>query len=135
MIIVIMFLATVLLGVITWATYWKFETEIICCISLLLTVISGIITTFMLISCIFVHIPFCKNQRLIEYEQKYITITQAINTDVSNIIILADQIAEYNSDILKGRMMQDSKYFNVLNYDFYYDLPLIELNGVNSDAE
>lgn len=127
MIIVIMFLITVLLGLITWATYWKLD--IIPCISLLLTIISGIITAFMLVDCIFVHIPFCKNWRLLEYKQTYITITQTINTDVNNTIILADKITEYNSDILKGRMMQDSIWFSALEYDFYYDLPLIELNN------
>ena len=134
MIIVVVFLITVLFGLIAWVAYWKWNSDSIWCISLVSATILGTIATIMLVGCIFTHIPFCKNQELIEYKQKYISITQAINTDVSNTIILADQIAKYNSDVLKGRMMQDSVWFNWLDYDFYYDLPLIELNGSKKES-
>lgn len=83
----------------------------------------------MVIGFIGCRLPMVRNRKLAEYQQTYYTITQTISNDDNAVFTLTSQIAQYNADVLKGRMMQDSTWFGVLDYDFYYDLPLIELNS------
>ena len=127
MIIVIMICIIVLLSIVAYIGLNNdlFETLAMICIGLV--VVISIITFAMLCDCISVHIPICRKQKLVEYEQTYSVISQMINNNDNAVITLSSQIAEYNADVLKGRMVQDSKMLSILDYDFYYDLPLIEL--------
>lgn len=127
MIIFIMILITVLLSLVAYVGLNDYSFEIVGIISLILGIIAGVITFGMIIVAIVVHIPINRKQELTEYEQTYYVITQMIDNNDNAVITLTSQIAEYNADVLKGRMMQDSKMFSILDYDFYYDLPLIEL--------
>ena len=127
MIIFIMTLITVLLSLLAFVTLNGYEFETIGIISLLLVIVAGVITFIMIAAAIAVHIPINRKQKLTEYEQTYYVITQMIDNNDKAVITLTSQIAEYNADVLKGRMMQDSKMLSILEYDFYYDLPLIEL--------
>ena len=127
MIIFIMILITVLLSLLAFVTLDNYKFETIGFISLLLTIIAGVITFIMIAEIIAVHTPINRKKKLTEYEQTYYVITQMIDNNDKAVITLTSQIAEYNADVLKGRMMQDSKMFSILDYDFYYDLPLIEL--------
>lgn len=127
MIIFIMILITVLLSLVAYVGLNDYSFEIVGIISLILGIIAGVITFVMIIVAIVVHIPINRKQELTEYEQTYYVITQMIDNNDNAVITLTSQIAEYNADVLKGRMMQDSKMFSILDYDFYYDLPLIEL--------
>ena len=107
--------------------YPRYDFETIGSICLLLSIITGVITAIMIISAISCHIPFNRNRKLTEYQQTYYAITQVISNNDNAVITLTSQIAEYNANVLKGRMMQDSKMLGIFDYDFYYDLPLIEL--------
>lgn len=127
MIIFIMILITVLLSLVAYVGLNDYSFEIVGMISLLSGIVVGVITSIMIIVAIVVHIPINRKQELTEYEQTYYVITQMINNNDNAVITLTSQIAEYNADVLKGRMMQDSKMLSILDYDFYYDLPLIEL--------
>lgn len=127
MIICIMILITMLLSLLAFVTLDNYKFETIGFISLLLTIIAGVITFIMIADIIEVHTPINRKKKLTEYEQTYYVITQMIDNNDKAVITLTSQIAEYNADVLKGRMMQDSKMFSILDYDFYYDLPLIEL--------
>ncbi len=127
MIIFIMILITVSLSLLAFVTLNNYNFETIGIISLLLTVVASVITFIMITVVIAVHIPINRKQKLTEYEQTYYVITQMIDNDDKAVITLTSQIAEYNADVLKGRMRQDSKMLSILDYDFYYDLPLIEL--------
>lgn len=129
MIIFIMILITALLSLLAFATLNNYKFETIGFISLILGIITGVITLIMIIAAISVHTPINRKLQLTEYEQTYQVITQMIDNDDKAVITLTSQIAEYNADVLKGRMMQDSKMLSILDYDFYYDLPLIELNN------
>ena len=127
MIIFIMILITVLLFLVAYVGLDSYSFEIVGMISVLLGIIAGVITSIMIIEAIVVHIPINRKQELTEYEQTYYVITQMIDNNDNAVITLTSQIAEYNADVLKGRMMQDSKMLSILHYDFYYDLQLIEL--------
>ena len=127
MIIFIFVCITVLLivGAVMFCSRYDFETIGFIC--LLLSLITGVVTTIMIIVAVTCHIPFNRNQKLTEYQQTYYAITQVISNNDNAVITLTSQIAEYNANVLKGRMMQDSKMLGIFDYDFYYDLPLIEL--------
>lgn len=127
MIIFIMILIIVLLSLVAYVGLDSYSFEIVGMISVLLGIIAGVITSLMIIEAIIVHIPINRKQELTEYEQTYYVITQMIDNNDKAVITLTSQIAEYNADVLKGRMMQDSKMLSILDYDFYYDLQLIEL--------
>lgn len=127
MIIFIMILITVLLSLLAFVTLNNYKFEGIGLILVILGVVVGVITFIMIIAFIAVRIPINRKQQLAEYEQTYYVITQMIDNNDNAVITLTSQIAEYNADVLKGRMMQDSKMLSILDYDFYYDLPLIEL--------
>lgn len=127
MIIFIMILITVLLSLVAYVGLNSYSFEIIGFISVSLGILVGVITSIMIIVAIVVHIPINRKQELTEYEQTYYVITQMIDNNDNAVITLTSQIAEYNADVLKGRMMQDSKMLSILDYDFYYDLQLIEL--------
>lgn len=129
MIIFIMILITVLVSLLASVTLNSYKFEIISFISLLLGIVAGVITFIMIVVAIAVHTPINRKRQLTEYEQTYHVITQMIDNNDKAVITLTSQIAEYNADVLKGRMMQDSKMLSILDYDFYYDLPLIELNS------
>ena len=127
MIIFIMILITVLLSLVAYVGLNDYSFPIVGIISLLSGIVVGVITSIMIIVAIRVHIPINRKQELTEYEQTYYVITQMIDNNDKAVITLTSQIAEYNADVLKGRMMQDSKMLSILDYDFYYDLQLIEL--------
>ena len=127
MIIFIMILITVLISLLASVTLNNNKFEIIGVISILLGIGVGVITFIMIVVVITVHIPINRNQKLAEYEQTYSAISQMINNNDNAVVTLTSQIAEYNANVLKGRMMQDNILFSCLDYDFYYDLPLIEL--------
>ena len=133
MIIFIMAFITVLLFLVIFATFRSCKFEVIGLISVILEVFAVIITVIMIILAIEVHMPINRKQKLTEYEQTYYAISQMINNNDNAVITLTSQIAEYNAGVIKGRMMQDSKMLSILDYDFYYDLPLIELD--NEDGE
>lgn len=133
MIIFIMILITVLLSLVAYVGLNSYSFDILGEVFCLLAIIAGVITSIMIIVAITVHIPINRKQELTEYEQTYYVITQMIDNNEKAVITLTSQIAEYNADVLKGRMMQDSKMLSILDYDFYYDLPLIELD--NEDGE
>jgi predicted RND superfamily exporter protein len=124
-----MILITVSLSLLAFVTLNNYNFETIGIISLLLGVIVGVITSIMIVVAIVIHIPINRKTKLTEYEQTYYVITQMIDNNDKAVITLTSQIAEYNADVLKGRMMQDSKMLSILDYDFYYDLPLIELDN------
>ena len=129
MIIVIMVCIVVLLSLVAYvglnSNSYSFNTVgIVFCLS---AIVVGVIMFIMVIECVSVHTPIVRKQKLAEYEQTYSAISQMINNNDNAVVTLTSQIAEYNADVLKGRMMQDNILFSCLDYDFYYDLPLIEL--------
>ena len=109
MIIFIMFLIIVLLSLLAFATLDNYKFEIIGIILSVLALFAGVITFVMIVVIIAVHTPINRKRQLTEYEQTYHVITQMIDNNDKAVITLTSQIAEYNADVIKGRMMQDSK--------------------------
>ena len=133
MIIVVLCCIAILLGIIGYMCVDNYNDAVSALgfVSMLSGVIVCAIVLVMFVICIAVNIPYFKKVELMKYQQRYNSISYVINNYTSNVISLTEEISEYNSDVLKGRMWQDSFWLRCLGYDFYYDLPLIELGELN----
>ena len=76
---------------------------------------------------LFAHSSYLKQKELSKYEMTYKVIMSSINNDEIATSLLAEDIIEYNNSIIEGRMAMDNKVMSFYHYDFYYDLPLIEI--------
>ena len=90
-------------------------------------ILVGFGLTYSLLALIAVHLPNRREKELCKYQQRYEVITYALQDDSSYVAVLVDDIADYNSDVLNGRREQDNFWLGAFEYDFYYDLDLIEL--------
>lgn len=75
------------------------------------------------------HFPPLAYQKQLKIETWYQSITQAIAEDSQNTVVLAGEIAEYNSEVLKGRYAMHSAWLSFQEYSFWDDIPLIGLEG------
>ena len=82
---------------------------------------------FSITALIVVHLPNGREKELCKYQQRYEVITYALQDDSSYVAVLVDDIVDYNSDVLNGGREQDNFWLGAFEYDFYYDLDLIEL--------
>ena len=73
--------------------------------------------------------PMIRDREYNKYTQRYNSITYALENNPENVRLLTTEISDYNSEVLNGRLMMDSKMLGILDYDFYYDLPLVELDN------
>lgn len=97
-------------------------------------ILVGFGLTYSLFALIAVHLPNSREKEFYKYQQRYEVITHALQNDLNNVAVLVDDIADYNSDVLSGRKEQDNFWLGAFEYDFYYDLDLIEL-GEESNEE
>lgn len=126
-ILLILFIPVILFLIAGKLDYHGFE--IISFICGLLGAIASAFAIVALIFCIYVHIPLSVKCARAEYEQRYNSINYVLNnyTGTRNIVSLTEEISDYNSEVITGRMVMDNFWLRTLDYDFYYDLPLIEL--------
>jgi len=98
----------------------------IACAGVSLTMVI-VVFAYSIIALVTVHLPTRRETEFYKYQQRYEVITHALQDDSNNVAILVDDIADYNSDVLSGRRKQDNFWLGAFEYDFYYDLDLIEL--------
>ena len=98
-------------------------------ISLGLCCVAGVSSLCLFCRHLSVTIPLLKETKRMCYEETYKTLIYAVNNDSDNIITLSKNIAEYNAEILGGRIMMDNFITSYVTYDFYYDLDLITLDN------
>ena len=126
MIILILIIITVLLFVLAVETFEI--SDYISAPAFILGVIGICVTLALICVAIGTHIPMSRNAKYTEYTQRYNSIMYALENSSENIISLTSEMSDYNSEVLNGRMIMDSKLFSILGYNFYYDLPLIDIN-------
>ena len=100
------------------------DTAIIFCI---LSAVVGMILSGFIVVAVVVEVPYFKERKRMEFEQKYQSIMFCIEHEKIGTTSLASDISEYNSEVIRGRMDQNSAWFSVITYDFYEELPLIEI--------
>lgn len=105
----------------------KNTNDIIECIAITASILSGGTFCALVFISAWIKSDYSETRGYNKLYEQYKTIVYACNSDKNNIVPLTGDIAEYNSEILNGRMAMDNIWFSLYNYDFYYDLPLIEL--------
>lgn len=105
----------------------KNTNDIIELIAITASILSGGLFCALVFISAWIKLDYSETREYNKLYERYKTIVYACNSDKNNIVSLTGDIAEYNSEILNGRMAMDSIWFSLYNYDFYYDLPLIEL--------
>ena len=134
MIILISIIITILLLVI--AVKASEYNELVSVITFILGIIGAVITIIFICAVCAVHTPMSRNMAYNNYTQRYNSIMYALEDSPENVRLLTTEISDYNSEVFNGRMMMDSKLFSVLDYDFYYDLPLIDITiEVNKEGQ
>ena len=126
MIILISIIITVLFWIVAVKT--DEHNDFISAISFILGIIGAVITVILICAAVSVRIPMPRNMAYNQYTQRYNSITYALENNPESVRLLTTEISDYNSEVLNGRMMMDSKMFGILDYDFYYDLPLVDNN-------
>ena len=133
-IVLLLLILAIIFGVVFWKTEFH-DLFLVPIASLSLCIVAICIAIVLFCEHLTVTIPPLKQAKYIYYEEQYNTLTHAINYDSNNIITLSGDIAEYNAEILKGRLMMDNFITSYVTYDFYYDLNLIELDSGNEEEK
>lgn len=127
MILIVPVCIALLFGVIAFKLFSTYH-DVMFGICFTVSLLSTMVVIIMAVEAVKVQIPYFRKTELFKYEHQYNSIMYAFDANPNNMIILADDVADYNSEVLKGRLLQDSVWLGILNYDFYYDLPIIELD-------
>lgn len=93
----------------------------------ILSAVVGMILFGFIVVAVIVEVPYFKERKRMEFEQRYQSIMFCIEHEKVGATSLASDIAQYNLDVLQGRRDQNSIMFSFTSYDFYDDLPIIEL--------
>ena len=118
-------LISIIITILFWFLAVKTDRhyELVSAIAFILGIIGTVIAVILACIACETHIPILRNA-----EYRYNSIMYALENSPESVRLLTTEISDYNSEVLNGRMMMDSKMFGILDYDFYYDLPLIDNN-------
>lgn len=127
MLILGLFIITALLFVVTWLLYD-------CChdaaaaVTAITGIVAGIIALSFCVEFVMVRLPINVTNKRAELETRYEILTKAMEQDASKSVVLAEDIAEYNAEVLQGRNKMRS-IFSCTTYVFWDEIPLIEYGG------
>lgn len=74
-----------------------------------------------------VHVPIIKQNTRTQYEERYKTIKYILDTNNLPGSDVIEQISSYNYDVMSKRRYNKSIWLKDYTFDFYDELPLIEL--------
>ncbi len=72
------------------------------------------------------HTDYYYDSAKAELQAKHDVIVSALDKSDPYCILLSDSIAEYNAEVMRGRRAMDEIWFRDFDFDFYYELELIE---------
>lgn len=133
--IILVILAVIAASSILYINKSKHTSDIIDDIAAGVFVFSSALLFVLVLISAFAKSDYCETNEYNKLNEQYKAIISACNSDKNNIVLLADDIAEYNSKILNGRMAMDSIWFSLYNCECYYDLPLIEFDIKSENTE
>lgn len=116
-----------IVSIISYIIERYIDSEEIAISCIFLSIWSTFIFLLLSVMAISAHNSYFKQQELSKYEMIYKVIMNSINDDEIATAILVKDIIEYNNSIIEGRIAMDNEVISFYNYNFYYDLPLIEL--------
>jgi hypothetical protein len=124
MLILGLFIITALLFVGTWLLYVRCH-DTAAVVTAITGVVAGIIALSFVVKFVMVRLPINVTNKRAELETRYAILTKAMEQDASKSVVLAEDIAEYNAEVLQGRNKMRS-IFSCTTYVFWDEIPLIE---------
>ena len=123
---------SIIITVLFWIVAVKTDhhNDTVSAIACILGVIGAVIAFIFICWVVSIRTPILRDREYNKYTQRYNSIVYALESSPENVRLLTTEISDYNSEVLNGRIMMDSKMFGILDYDFYYDLPLVD-NDIN----
>ena len=100
----------------------------------ILALISGVGAFICLCFLVGVKIPALERAERIKREEQYKTIRFILDTDKIPGSDIIEQITDYNSMVLKRQANNKSIWLRAYTYDFWDQMPLIELEGEGFDG-
>lgn len=88
-------------------------------------IVAGSIALLFGMVFVIVRLPINVTNKRVELETRYEILTKAMEQDTSKSVVLAEDIAEYNAEVLQGRNEMRS-IFSCTTYAFWDEIPLIE---------
>lgn len=67
----------------------------------------------------------------IEVEERYNILSMGIRENPENYLIMANDIIEYNAEVKKGQFRLQNAWTKDFEYEFWNEMPLIEINATN----
>ncbi|MBR5089239.1 MAG: hypothetical protein IK093_07420 [Ruminiclostridium sp.] len=116
-----------LISVIATIILFHFEHDAFAAVTLIISVLSGVIFFVFLLLYVPVHVDYVAQKEKNKYIEQYKALMYAIEKNDNGTVLIADDIARYNSEIINGRIAMKDDIRKDFNFDFYEDLPLIEL--------
>lgn len=98
-----------------------------CLISALIAIFAFAFAIIEIIGLVATHVPYCERRARIKVEEKRKAIIFCIENGGEGSIALFEDISEFNSSILEGRMNLQSFWFKDITFDYYNEIELIEV--------
>jgi len=97
-------------------------------------VLAGVVFFVLLVNGLCTYSSYYRKREYTELKEKRNSIMYCIHSNSENTAVLSEEIAEYNAEVLNGRLAMENPWVSFFNYDFYYELPLIETGGLKGEA-
>lgn len=124
MLILGLFIITALLFVGAWLLYDRCH-DTAAEVTATTGIVVGIIALLLGMVFVIVRLPINVTNKRVELETRYEILTEAMEQDASKSVVLAEDIAEYNAEVLQGRNKMHS-IFSCTTYAFWDEIPLID---------
>lgn len=98
-----------------------------CLISALIAIFAFAFAIISIIWLVATHVPYCQRMARIKVEEKRKAIIFCIENEGGGSITLSQDIAEFNSSILEGRIDLQNFWFKDITFDYYNEIELIEV--------
>ena len=129
LLLIIFVVVAVICGLILRYGPWDIDTDLPGMSLAIVLLLSGIAAFICLCFLIGVNIPAFERAERIKREEQYKTIKFILETDKIPGSDIIEQITDYNSMVLKRQVNNKSVWLRAYTYDFWDDMPLIELEG------
>lgn len=124
MLIIFLAILTVLLFGATYALWKTFHINV-AEFTAVVAGLTGIVAFAFLLVFVLVRIPVNAANKRAELDARYQALTYAVTQDSAKSVALAEDIADYNADVRKGRNLMHS-FCSCMTYTFWDEVPLIE---------
>lgn len=130
LLLVIFVVLTIVCGLILNYGPWSWDDDLPGALLAVTEVVSGVVAFVCICFLIGAKVPAFERAERIKREEQYKTIKFILDSDKIPGSDIIEQITDYNSMVLKRQANNRSIWLRAYTYDFWDDMPLIELEEV-----